>query len=102
MGPVYEPLTVFRVATGYSYTLSTSSDGRVLDKHGEVQVSRAAGMSTVLVITEQKLQHRTSVSDGGEVRRQGSGLCLLHQERRTGRVLCETGIGANWRHAMSQ
>lgn len=37
----------------------------VLDKHGEVQVSRAAGMSAVLVITEQKLPRWTSVSDIG-------------------------------------
>lgn len=33
-------------------------------------------MSAVLVITERKLQHRTSVTDSSEVERQGSGLCL--------------------------
>lgn len=36
MRPVHEPLAVFpRVATGYSYTLSRRSAGRVLDKHRE-------------------------------------------------------------------
>lgn len=78
--PVYKPLTVFRVASGYSYTLSSCCEGWVLDKHGEVLVSRAEGMPAVLVITEQKLQHKTSVSDRSEVEKLGSGLCLLHHE----------------------
>lgn len=34
----YKPLTVFRVASGYSYTLSSCCDGWLLDKHGEVLV----------------------------------------------------------------
>lgn len=74
--PVLKPLAVFRVASGYSYTLSSCCDGWVLDKHGEVLVWRAGGMSAVLVITEQELKHKTSVTDRSEVERQGSGLCL--------------------------
>lgn len=50
-----QPLTVFRVASGYSYTLSSCCDGWVLDKHGGVLVLRAGGMSAVLVITEREL-----------------------------------------------